>query len=375
MRGLMLCALLASGALARPAGAQVLPDPSQGYVMVLEPVEWMGEGTRGIVRGRAVRVEGLAHHATGIRQVSINGVPAILRRDRSGATRFSGRLSAAQLEADVEIVAYPISGEPVGRIQRPDGTFTTGPMARLRPPVEPIAAAEVTSQLRVSLQALPDADRPAIAAALAELPGVVAAQPGTPAHFSLGTYADGYALLDRDGTVRHYLPAGSPEEGAASLPAVLSQELGALQLETVAPGGDGFPVELAFTAGQGRFRVGEQIGFRIGAGREGYLTVMDLGTDGAVTVLFPTEVDDARLVSGRPVFIPAGAEPFFVEEPTGRGAVRAFVTPRPLVLTTDAMGGVPAESVLRALREATTDPSTGRPLPWGAAVLAYRIVP
>jgi hypothetical protein len=60
------------------------------------------EGTRtgqGIIRGRAVRVEGLAHHATGIRQVSINGVPAILRRDRSGAIRFSGRLTAAHLEA------------------------------------------------------------------------------------------------------------------------------------------------------------------------------------------------------------------------------------------------------------------------------------
>lgn len=70
--------------------------------MVLEPVRWIGEGTRTgqeLVRGRAVRVEGLAHHATGIRQVSIHGVPAILRRDRSGAIRFSGRLTATQLEA------------------------------------------------------------------------------------------------------------------------------------------------------------------------------------------------------------------------------------------------------------------------------------
>lgn len=109
-----MCALLAAGALAGPAAGQgEILDSSEEYVMVLGPVEWMGEGTRtgqGIVRGRAVRVEGLAHHATGIRQVSLNGVPAILRRDRRGATRFSGRLTAAQLEADVKIVAYPMNG-------------------------------------------------------------------------------------------------------------------------------------------------------------------------------------------------------------------------------------------------------------------------
>jgi hypothetical protein len=57
-RSMMQCALPAAGTLAGPAALQgEILDSSEEYVMVLEPVEWTGEGTRtgqGIVRGRAV---------------------------------------------------------------------------------------------------------------------------------------------------------------------------------------------------------------------------------------------------------------------------------------------------------------------------------
>jgi hypothetical protein len=383
MCGPLLCALLAGAALAGPAGGQALPDPGAGYVMVLEPREWMGEGTRGIVRGRAVRVEGLAHHASGIRQVSINGIPALLRRDRSGATRFSGRLTAAQLEAEVEIVAYPVSGEPLARIQRPDGTFRSGALAAIRPPVEPIAAAEVSSRLQVSLQALPEDARRVLAASFAASPGVVAAPAGARAHLAVAPADGGFAVLGRDGATRHYVVAATPDEAAAALAPVLAQELGALQLETLAAPAETFPLDLAFAVGDGRLRVGEEIAFRASAGREGYFTLVDLGTDGNVAVLFPTELDDGRLSMRQPLLIPSAAVraesapdvPYRAQEPFGRGAVRAFVTPRPLVLAADALGNLPAETVLRAVREATTDPVTGRTLPWASAVLEYHIVP
>lgn len=95
---------------------------ANAFLVLLEPRAWTGAGTAGITRPGAVRVVGLAYHPSGIREVLINGVPATLRRESSGATRFMGRLTAAEVEQDVVIVAHPVEGEPVTRIQRPDGT-------------------------------------------------------------------------------------------------------------------------------------------------------------------------------------------------------------------------------------------------------------
>jgi hypothetical protein len=377
---LSLCALLAVNTLTGTAAGQALPDPSAGYLVVLEPREWTGEGTRGIVRGRAVRVEGLAHHASGIRQVSINGAPAVLRRDRSGATRFSGRLTAAALEQDVEIVAYPVAGDPVARIQHPDGTFRTGSPAALMPPLPVLEQAEIGNPLRVSLQALPEASRQLVATSFANTSGIVVAVPGSRAHLSLAADGGGFVVLGSDGAVRHRVEAGSPDEGAAALQHVLAQELGALQLELLRQPREPFPLELAFASGAGRFRIGDGIEFRATSAREGYLTVVDLGTDGTVAVLFPTELDDPAVHARQPIALPsevvraqfAPYPPYQAGEPYGRGAVRAFVTPRPLALVSNADGTIPAEVLLRALRDATTD-ATGRELPWATVLLEYFI--
>jgi hypothetical protein len=352
-------------------------------VVVLEPREWMGEGARGIVRGRAVRVEGLAHHASGIRQVSINGTPAVLRRQREGAIRFSGRLSAAELERDVEIVAYPVDGEPIARIQRPDGSFLSGALTAVRPPPPVPAPAEVGARLRVSLQALPPEAARVVAASFAGTAGVVEAPRGSEPHLAVASVAGGYVVLGRDGSVRHRVEASSPVEGAAALRPVLDQELGALQLEELRAPAETFPLMLAFADGTGRFRAGDAVELRASAGRGGYLTLLDLGTDGTVVVLYPSEVDEPRVPAMHPVDVPSAElraqfapdPPYQAAEPFGRGAVRAFVTPRPLQITTRADGSIPAEAVLRALRDATTDPATGRALPWATAFAEYRVDP
>lgn len=375
--------LLAALAAAGPAAGQALPDPEAGYVVVTEPREWMGEGARGIVRGRAVRVEGLAHHASGIRQVSINGVPTILRRHRSGATRFSGRLTAAELERDVEIVAYPLEGDPIARIQRPDGSFVSGPLRAAEPALATLAPAEVRAQLRVSLQALPPEAALAVAASLARAPGVVQAPQGRPPHLVVAAEPGGFAVLGRDGSVRHRVEAPSAAEGAAALLPVLAQELGALQLEELPAPAETFALDLSFARGEGRFREGDAVELRASAGRGGFFTLLDLGTDGTVAVLFPTELDDPRTAPGQVVLIPSAQvraqfapdPPYQAAQPFGRGAVRAFVTPRPLVFAAGADGSVPAEAVVRALREATTDPATGRALPWATVLLEYHVSP
>ena len=376
--------LVVAATLAGPAAAQELPAPRESYVVVLEPREWMGEGVRGIVRGRAVRVEGLAHHASGIRQVSINGTPAILRRQRGGgATRFSGRLSAAELERDVEIVAYPVDGEPIARIQRPDGSFLAGALTVVRPPLPVLMPAETGSRLHVSLQGLPPEAARVLAASVAGTPGVVEAPRGSEPHLAIAPDRDGFVVLGRDGFVRHRIDAASPFEGAAALRPVLMQELGALQLEELRGPAETFPLDLAFTGGGGRFRAGDAVELRARAGRDGFLTLVDLGTDGTVVVLFPADVDDPRVRGMQSVTIPSAElraqfapdPPYQAAEPYGRGAVRAFVTPRPLRVAARDDGSVPAEVVLRALRDATTDPATGRALPWATAFLEYRVDP
>ena len=94
-------------------------------------------------------------------------------------------------------------------------------------------------------------------------------------------------------------------------------------------------------------------------------------------------MDDPRVRELQSVVIPTAElraqfepdPPYQAAEPFGRGAVRAFVTPRPLRVTSRDDGSVPAEAVLRALREATTDPATGWALPWATTLLEYRVDP
>jgi hypothetical protein len=372
--------VMAAALAAAPAAGQALPDAEGGYLVVLEPREWTGTGTRGITRGRAVRVAGLAHHASGIRQVSINGVPAILRRDGSGAMRFDGRLAAAALERDVEIVMYPVAGDPIARVQRPDGTFTTGPATGAAGPVNPLARHERSSDLRVSLHGLPENARRAVTASLARAPGVVPSVPGVPAHLTVVADGSTFVVLGADASERHRVAAPTVDEGAAALIPVLEQELGAVQLELLPAPAQPLGLSVAFPGGH-RFAEGGAIEFSVRPGVDGYLTILDLGTDGTVSVLYPSDVDDPQVQGGEALALPSAQlrtvthpdAPYTASRPYGRGVVRAFLTPRPLALTTDDEGRVPAETVLRALRAATTE--GGRTLPWGAASLEYFITP
>jgi hypothetical protein len=66
--------------------------------------------------------------------------------------------------------------------------------------------------------------------------------------------------------------------------------------------------------------------------RDGYLTLVDLGTDGTVTVLIPNEDHGQMPVqANRRLTYPEETGVFFQAlPPAGGGLVRAFVTPEPL---------------------------------------------
>jgi hypothetical protein len=83
------------------------------------------------------------------------------------------------------------------------------------------------------------------------------------------------------------------------------------------------------------FGIGEAVTFHAVADRDGYLTLVDLGTDGTVTVLFPNPHDrDNRVTEGQEIVFPSASMQSEIRamEPAGRGMVRAFLTPHPLDL-------------------------------------------
>jgi hypothetical protein len=364
--------LLVLGLVPRPSDAQVLSDPDRGAITVLLPQEWTGAGARaadddgGITfTGETVMVEGLATHRSGIVRVTVDGNPAIVLRDPSGATRFRTRLPPPPPGRAVEIVAYPVEGAPFVRVQFRDGTYR---MAALATPPAPGSPSSVGAGhvLRVTLA---DADAEAgLHGSLASLRGiaVVAAD----AHVTVAREGGEYQVRGRDGSVRHRV------SDPASLPRVLEQEHMALQFAELAAPWNGFAVDFAFASGERVFPLGAGIEFTVRSERDGYLTVVDLGTDGTVGLLYPVLNDDPQIHAGQEVRLPGTAlrtffapdPPYRATAPVGPGVVRAFVTPRLLRLPQDATPS--AAELLHALDEATAGPE-----PWSAAALGYRVVP
>src|SRR5215218_10356991 len=129
------------------AAAQTLPDSVNGAITIFQPAQWTGHGIRGqqgiTFSGATVLVEGLASHPSGIARVSVAGNPADVSRDSGGGTRFRVQIPSEAARRDVEIVAFPVDGRPLVRVQHSDGTFAVhaaalaaaglDALARLRP--------------------------------------------------------------------------------------------------------------------------------------------------------------------------------------------------------------------------------------------------
>ncbi len=200
-------------------------------------------------------------------------------------------------------------------------------------------------------------------------------------HLLLRRAGDAVRVVGADGFVRHDgLAAGATSVGV--LADVLRREAASKRLGDMENPGQRFDVTLEMADGRTTFGLGESIDFRVRSERAGYLTLVDLGTDGTVAVLIP----NAETPSLR---VPAGVELVYPDEegvyfealpPVGGGLVRAFVTSDPVEIEipegeTYAYGDAAfAASVREAVEEAAGRDGPGVLLgSWGSASLVYRI--
>ncbi|MFQ5536468.1 MAG: caspase family protein [Gemmatimonadota bacterium] len=187
-------------------------------------------------------------------------------------------------------------------------------------------------------------------------------------------------VVGSDGFVRHdSLPA--TDEGARKVAAYLRQEAAAKRLADMENPAQPFGVTIEMEGGKTSFGIGEKVSFHATSQQDGYLTLVDLGTDGKVVMLFPNEHQPATPIrAGETLSFPTDDMDFELQifPPAGRGMVRAFVTPRPLDI--EITGEYPegderfAETIAQAVMQAAgTVEGAVRLDTWGTASLVYDI--
>jgi hypothetical protein len=244
------------------------------------------------------------------------------------------------------------------------GGVKTGDRARLISYVAPEA------MLRVSVAGLAPATRAAIAAQLKDVPGITLLDGARDfAHLLVRPKESDYAIIGLDGATRHVV--SKPGDIAT----LLTQEAGALQLAALENPAHPFALEFSFKNNQQTFKVGDAVEFRAKSARDGYLTIVDLGTDGKVVVIYPSEAgQDNRIKAGQEFILPTGDIRFEAQLPAGRGIVRAFVTDKPLDLPFSQGEATQAALVGKALRKAIGATGTAIPVSsWATSSIVYAV--
>jgi hypothetical protein len=202
------------------------------------------------------------------------------------------------------------------------------------------------------------------------------------AHVIVRRGGDELRVVGSDGFVRH---AGIPADagGVERLSAALRKEAASKRLADMENPAQGFGVDLELLGGATSLGVGEEIAFSVQSERDGYLTLVDLGTDGTVAMLLPNaELPSVRVRAGRTLTYPepGGDLALTALEPAGSGLVRAFVTPTPLGIAIPAgedyaYGGEELAARLAAALVAAAGDVDGavRLDSWGTASIVYEI--
>lgn len=239
------------------------------------------------------------------------------------------------------------------------------------------------SPLRVGVGGVDSATREALVQAtvgLSDIQWVVAERDFS--HLLIRREGTTLRVLGSDGAQRHVAPAGPG--GAEALVAALKKEAAAKRLADMENPAPSFSLKVWLADHRTSFGIGEAVVFHAVSGADGYLTLVDLGTDGTVTILFPNPYDrNNRVRAGQEIVFPSqgmGSE-IRALPPVGRGMVRAFLTPRPLELPTGeefTTGDVLladriAEAVRRAVGEAPGAPKALRVDGWASASVIYDI--
>jgi len=187
-------------------------------------------------------------------------------------------------------------------------------------------------------------------------------------------------VIGSDGFARHEaIPTDAA--GIATLADALLKEAASKRLGDMENPAQKFGVRLELLGGRTSFGLGEEIGFAVQSERDGYVTLVDLGTDGTVAMLLPNaDAPSVRVRAGERFEFPdpESGLTFRALEPTGTGLVRAFVTQAPLEIRIPsgedyAFGGADfAGQVTNALMaSAGRDGSAVRLDTWGTASIVY----
>lgn len=316
-----------------------------------------------------------------------------------GGVRLGGGRNAGILEGSLYQVGRHVlritQVDATSALAEDDTTLTQGirltaAALAVGAPARLVAHRFEPATLSVSVAELPGAAQTALRTALGETPGIVLrADQEQYAQLIVRPEGARHLVLSSDGGVRHTLNAATPAALAAALVPLLRQERAAREIAVLDNPAYPFKLELAFEGARTDFRLGETLEFRVRSERDGYLTLVDVATDGAVTLLFPNEYEaEHRVRAGEALVIPTPAMGFELSagEPVGRGIVRAFVTERPMAVpfpTRDGFGQADASQaglVAAALRRAAGEtPLPGSELmpvdSWATAAVVYEILP
>lgn len=202
------------------------------------------------------------------------------------------------------------------------------------------------------------------------------------AHVIVRRAADELRVVGSDGFQRH-TGIATDAAGVERLAAALRKEAASKRLGDMENPAQAFGVRLELLGGATSFGVGEEIAFAVDSDRDGYLTLVDLGTDGTVAMLLPNaEMPSVRVRAGQRFAYPEAGSALTLTalEPAGTGLVRAFVTPEPLAIPIPpgeeyAFGGEDfAGRVATALVAAAGDLAGAVRLDsWGTSSIVYEI--
>jgi caspase domain-containing protein/uncharacterized protein DUF4384 len=241
----------------------------------------------------------------------------------------------------------------------------------------------VSAALRVSVAGIDGPTADAVANALEDIPGIEAVLTEEAfSHLLLRRRGNTIRLVALDGAIRHVFPAGP--QAADDIVAALGREASAKRLGDMENLAQGFGLEVELAGGKSSFGIGENVQFLAKSERDGYLTLVDLGTDGTVTILFPNPYDrDNRVTGGEEITFPTASMASEIQAlpPAGRGMVRAFLTSVPLDI---AVGedftfgkGLLADQIAEAVKQAAGRvpgaPDAVKLDSWGSASIVYEI--
>jgi hypothetical protein len=183
-------------------------------------------------------------------------------------------------------------------------------------------------------------------------------------------WAEAFNMPLDDG-LRKLVNAPAVGESCGDEPATTSQ----------APAADPNKLQVKVWADKASYRIGEPLQIRVRANRDAYVTLVDIGTSGQVTVLYPNRFHQNNFVrGGQDVLIPPADASFAlaVQGPRGMEQIKAIATEEPVSFAPSDFSN-PNEA-FRSLnrnqtRNISVEKSRAIPTKWAEDVIALEIRP